>query len=146
MDRLALLSGKFDRRLVRRSNNADFKPNGLWYSCGRAWLKWLAAEEPSWITKDRALYKLDIDMSQLLRITTVRMLDAFEATYRGPGASGQAGWTIDWGAVAESFMGIEICPYQYERRHTSLWYYGWDVASGCIWDPRAILGWTRVPL
>ncbi len=139
-----MLSGKFDRRRVRRSNrgNVDTKPRGLWYSCGGAWRRWMAAEEPAWLGQYSVLYRLDLDMSQILQVTTLREFDAFEAEY---GDDGTSGWAIDWEEVAESFMGIEICPYRRERRATH-WYNGWDIASGCIWDPRAILGWTATPL
>lgn len=47
---------------------------------------------------------------------------------------------IDWKAVAKEYDGIEIDPYQYERRFSEgfLWYYGWDCASGCVWRPRGL--------
>ena len=34
--------------------------------------------------------------------------------------------------VASNYSGIEICPHFKSRKN--LWYLGWDVASGCIWD------------
>lgn len=45
--------------------------------------------------------------------------------------------SIDWPTVAKLYAGIEISPYQYNYRLKSgfIWYYGWDVASGCIWRP-----------
>lgn len=48
--------------------------------------------------------------------------------------------SIRWHAVADVYAGLIVAPYVWERRledHTS-WYYGWDCASGCIWDPSAI--------
>ena len=27
-----------------------------------------------------------------------------------------------------------ITPYQWELRFELDWYYGWDVASGCVWN------------
>ncbi len=49
---------------------------------------------------------------------------------------------IDWPLLAGiDWDGIEICPYLQEfRRSNSGWYYGWDVASGCIWDSEALVG------
>lgn len=58
-------------------------------------------------------------------------------------------WMIDWEKVAEVYDGIIIAPYQWDYRlpmewppairgHISNWYYGWDCASGCIWNPAAI--------
>lgn len=49
-------------------------------------------------------------------------------------------YEIDWKKVTEEYQGIIISPYIWQRRlapHT-MWYYGWDVASGCIWDTDAI--------
>lgn len=40
--------------------------------------------------------------------------------------------------VRQDYAGIEISPYQYECRFELTWYYGWDVASGCVWDKEAI--------
>lgn len=47
---------------------------------------------------------------------------------------------IDWRIVAKRYHGIIISPYQWECRMPpqTTWYYSWDVASGCIWDPKAI--------
>lgn len=49
-------------------------------------------------------------------------------------------YDIDWPRVAEKWQGIIITPYQWSRRLTNhtMWYYGWDCASGCIWDADAI--------
>lgn len=48
-------------------------------------------------------------------------------------------YRIDWDAVAGTYQGIIITPYIWERRlGDSAWYYSWDCASGCIWDPAAI--------
>ena len=41
---------------------------------------------------------------------------------------------IDWKKVASKYDGIEIVPYQPKARMNLLWYYGWDIASGCIWN------------
>lgn len=45
---------------------------------------------------------------------------------------------IDWPKVAKRYGGIEITPYIYKARMTHLWYYGWDVASGCVWLASAV--------
>ena len=45
---------------------------------------------------------------------------------------------IDWPKVASHYDGIEICPYLYDMRMDSDWYYGWDVASGCVWSASGI--------
>lgn len=47
---------------------------------------------------------------------------------------------LDWAAIGKLYDGIIIAPYLWERRLNggAMWYYGWDCASGCIWNPRAI--------
>ena len=44
--------------------------------------------------------------------------------------------TIDWPTIAVHYAGVVIAPYNWEHRLSldSFWYYGWDCASGCIWD------------
>lgn len=41
-----------------------------------------------------------------------------------------------WGRVATEFAGVIITPYQWPLRLKAgfSWYYGWDCASGVIWD------------
>lgn len=48
--------------------------------------------------------------------------------------------SLDWRAIAAKCDGIIISPYIWARRLNgySHWYHGWDCASGCIWNPRAI--------
>jgi len=49
----------------------------------------------------------------------------------------------DWRAVAEAHQGIIISPYLWDYRLSEYhWYYGWDCASGCIWDASAIASVT----
>ena len=47
---------------------------------------------------------------------------------------------IDWHAVAQAYAGIEIAPYCWSLRfeYEFLWYYGWDCASGCVWELSAV--------
>lgn len=47
---------------------------------------------------------------------------------------------IRWKEVAEKYDGIIITPYMWNwgLMRTAWWYYGWDCASGCIWNVSAI--------
>ncbi|HSW39929.1 MAG TPA: hypothetical protein VLL97_10605 [Acidobacteriota bacterium] len=45
---------------------------------------------------------------------------------------------IMWGEVAEKHTGIIVAPYSRARSRTYLWYWGWNCASGCIWDTSII--------
>jgi hypothetical protein len=45
---------------------------------------------------------------------------------------------IDWEEVAKDFDGVMIFPFHYDLGFELWWYGGWDCASGCIWNPRAV--------
>lgn len=49
-------------------------------------------------------------------------------------------YKIKWNEVSKEYDGIIIAPYDWKSRMKSetLWYYGWDCASGCIWNYDAI--------
>ena len=116
------------------------KPAGIWYACGNEWISWLTYEMPEWIGD--YVYSFEIDKSKVLLIETEEEFYRFEREY---GIEDERwGKTIDWSKVATDYGGIEICPYQRSARHSSMWYYGWDVASGCIWDGSAVLEATLV--
>ena len=127
-----------------------FKPFGLWYDVDGDWFRWLLEEgydDPAagWLRP--YLYELRVDTSRLTTIRTLKQFDAFHARYRKPIADGL--WIakgIQWSAVARVAAGVEIAPYLWERRlhWESSWYYGWDCASGVIWDVSAILGLEQV--
>ena len=112
------------------------KPSGLWYSVGTEWKDWCIAEDFG-CHKLNAVYRLQVDESKLLRLMTVEAIRAFGKKYH----CGTYG--IDWYAIARKWSGIEIAPYQWECRldYGVNWYYGWDVASGCLWAPDVLLGY-----
>lgn len=52
---------------------------------------------------------------------------------------------INWHRVAKRYHGIVITPYIWQHRlGQHFWYYGWDCASGCIWNAKAIESITMV--
>lgn len=117
------------------------KPEGFWYSCGHEWLKWLKSEMPHWDKK--YYYQVDVDYSRVLRLTTYKDLIEFTKKYGQPTLPKFKRLKLfdpDWKKIAEEYSGIEICPYVHQARFKLLWYYTWDVASGCIWDASAIKG------
>lgn len=93
------------------------------------------------------LYEVSLDESRMLRITNESEFDNFEAEYgveiEYPRVTNvtvvRLQLDIDWPKVAEQYGGIEICPLQRSRRRRA-WYYGWSIASGCVWDPGTITG------
>jgi hypothetical protein len=124
------------------------KPKGLWYACGDEWLRWMEYEMPQWLADIQYIYEV-FPGPDVLYIRTVEELDAFnerfgvrhwtelmglrDSRWTDPGSRSQ----VDWEQVAHYYSGIEICPYRPERRLDGpvRWYYGWDVASGCLWGP-----------
>ena len=91
----------------------------------------------------------------MLRIESAEELDDFHARYSympewykdsavlGPavltGFGTASCWVIDWTAVGKNHDAIVIAPYIWERRLDGpMWYYGWDCASGCVWNATAV--------
>jgi len=127
----------------------DYKPNGLWYGIGTSWIDWVSFEMPSW--KGKNLYKLTLSTSQMLILSTSKALKEFTLKY------GKAlhdfdkehklkYLAIDWSTVSKTYGGIEIRPYQPAARHAYIWYYPWDVASGCVWNKSVIQRITKIEL
>ena len=118
----------------------DHKPSGLWYSVDGGWEEW-CRDDAEWDLPP-FVYAVEVDEDKILQLTTVSQLDDFHDDYRA-GESHEEyrrDW-IDWARVGEQWGGIEIAPYQWERRldgEVHRWYYGWDCASGCVWDVKAL--------
>lgn len=136
-----------DRLIISKYDSLDFdmgkigqqevrtKPRGLWYGIGDSWLSWVKSEMPDWEYDN--VYKIEVDKSKIKIIRTYDELVAFDGEYGVDYESRIVlynGRNIDWGKVANDFGGIEISPYIYKARYEFNWYYGWDVASGCIWS------------
>lgn len=129
------------KSIKARGNAINDKPSGLWYGIDYAWLEWCESES---FCSYKYTYKLDVDESKLLILPTVDAILAFNAEYAAPAFYG---WhTIDWPRVALKYGGIEIAPYQWDLRfnNRTRWYYGWDIASGCIWDASLVKSITKI--
>jgi hypothetical protein len=110
----------------------DYKPKGLWYDINLSWLDWCDGNMPDWTYKNH--FELDIDKSKILLIDTEKKLLEFDNAYSIQLTQRSSIKIMDWESVSKKYSGIEISPYQYGCRYDMLWYYGWDVASGCIWN------------
>ncbi len=127
------------------------KPKGLWYAAGKEWIEWVEREMPHWMG-DR-FYKIT-PSSKVLKINTLAKFQAFVQAYgemkpsmfQGQEPQPQFDQYIDWRRVAKDYPGIEIAPYRQDCRLEYAWYYGWDVASGCIWDKSGIKSIERIYL
>jgi len=120
------------------------KPKGLWYACGIEWADFV--NSAGWQSKYSHLYELEINHYEILFIKSSEDFEKFEKMYGVKSAGKWDSLSIDWPKVASHYAGIEICPYRSEKRMTADWYYGWDVASGCIWSSKGFAGIKEIPL
>lgn len=120
------------------------KPKGLWLSVDGEydWKLWCEAESFQLETFKhhyRVYLKKD---SNILRLNSTQNILNFTEKYNKVVYSeyGLFGHQIDWARLAEEYQGLIISPYNFELRldRRTHWYYGWDCASGYIWDANAI--------
>jgi hypothetical protein len=120
------------------------KPNGLWVSdddCVANWRDWCEGER---FGCDHYVWAQELrltDQANILFLRDADDLDRFSAAHGMqlfPAFSGYASIYIDWKPICRDYSGIVITPYVQRRRLELFWYYGWDCASGCIWDGRAV--------
>lgn len=124
------------------------KPNGMWVSVensNHSWHDWCIAEDFS-IAALQFPHRVELapDANILLLDTDDKIL-AFGEQYHNPPEYAsellkKCTWFINWRAVVKKYQGIIISPYSWTLRldHRCSWYYGWDCASGVIWNKRAI--------
>lgn len=118
------------------------KPSGLWYGFGTSWLDWCNLEMPGWVCD--YYYEIVLDQSKILTISSIEQFDQFEREFLSLSEITDNRFAlrlgkINWVKVSKLYSGIEIVPYLYERRLESMWYYGWDCASGCVWHSDAVI-------
>ena len=126
---------------VREQDPYRYKPRGLWVSVEGPddWLSWCLSEG---FRLENLTHVHAVELAPSARVLWLRSgacLDDFTEKY------GEEHYVahyrkIMWEKVALDWHGIVIAPYLWERRmadHT-FWYYGWDCASGCIWNVDAI--------
>jgi hypothetical protein len=121
----------------------DYKPHGLWVSDesedSYGWRSWCEDNEYS-LGRNAFGVKL-LDTAEVLTLTKPESIRQFAEMFAALGDH----MFINWGRVVETWQGILITPYQWSLRLSDLrWYYSWDCASGCIWDPSAIASVTRL--
>lgn len=124
------------------------KPFGLWFSDDgekENWKAWCENEEFH-IEKLTNAYLAELDLTNIRQIRTKDELIFFHGKYFELLPYSDYGF-INWQKVAQDYKGIIISPYQWELRYDVLpdnWYYGWDVACGCIWDMSAIKSFEKI--
>lgn len=130
---------------VYTNSSSSDKPKGLWYQINNSWEDWCKYNMPQWLGEsNRGAYKvnLEIDKTNVLVINTLEKFDSFRDIYcsKHPYRPFDVESFINWERVAQQYDGIEITHYLYERRlyKNCEWYYGWDIASGCIWNTNIV--------
>jgi hypothetical protein len=122
---------------------SGFKPTGLWYSCGDEWVDWLESEMPSWLNRVNYLYRIEVNQERILTLRNPKDFEFIKDNFKS-----DDGFGVNWKKIQdEGYAGIEICPWQSSIKWDFLnyaWYGGWDVASGCIWDPAGIKGFKLI--
>ena len=120
-----------------KQSDEEFKPVGLWYSLDDEWAEWCWCSMPQWITKYS--HYLEVDLSRILVIETPEDLQKFEDEFSIQIRQSRFR-SLNWKSVAEKYSGIEIRNYHQLKSHRDasylarLWFYGWDISGGCVWD------------
>ncbi len=118
-------------------------PRGLWFGAFPG--DW--GEAPRFLDDvPRDVHAIQIVLHQGSRVVTLKNaqdIDAFTETYGVATQTKRGRRIVDriaWEAVAQRYDAIVIAPHCRERRDWpgTAWYYGWDAAAGCLWNPRAI--------
>lgn len=122
------------------------KPKGFWYGIDNSWVDWCQSEMPEWVSPHR--YEVEIDTSKILVVDTIeKMHDINKHAANTDEYFYRKNYDIDWPYFEKmGYKGIEIPIYMQELRMNLdfFWYYGWDVASGCIWDTNIIKSITKL--
>lgn len=115
-----------------------YKPKGIWYGFDTSWHDWCRQEQLySWL--DGADYEVCIpNHLNILQCSTADDLFSFTREYNTTRKYNTSG--IDWTKVIKDYDGIEINPYIWSCRsnYNTMWYYGWDCASGCVWNAKEV--------
>lgn len=131
----------------------DKPPWGCWFYCG---IDWYLTDDAMGSPCSGYVYTFEIDNSKMLVIKNSRQLLKFYQQYHVKDDKHLQGvrelyinskhkprvwkypYLINWSRVYQDYPGIVICPYLEKNRMEYIWYYTWDHASGCIWNPELI--------
>lgn len=123
---------KFSEQLIG-TQEVDYKPTGLWYAIGDAWVNYLKHNAPQRAFK--YMYEIKINTSSMCMIDTEAKVYHFTQKYTKARYGIKM---INWNRVSQDFTGIEFNPYFWKLRREFQWYNPVDVPSGCIWNKSAI--------
>jgi hypothetical protein len=123
------------------------KPQGLWFSVETptsedGWREWCLAEDYGIPNLTCATELTFAPEARIKRLISADDIDRLTQDYglAIPGfRTGRISF-LDWPRLAATHDAIIIAPYIWKRRlhDKSAWYYGWDCASGCVWNAKAV--------
>lgn len=123
------------------------KPRGLWVSVDGEydWPSWCESSDFG-IGSRRYRVSLAEQANILLLSTSAAPLNFTREFGVRSEFAAFVDYAIDWCAVAARYEGIIIAPYHWSHRlsDSARWYYGWDCASGCIWNGAAVASVAEV--
>lgn len=144
------------------------KPVGFWVSAegDDDWPTWREAQEFRLAGLSHPTHVILRPTARILRISSADELIKFHEAYatappwarkiapemlenlpyKGLPPPDFRGHAIRWRDLAQEYQGIIIAPYIWQYRLEMSWYYGWDCASGCIWDGAAVLDLVPLPV
>lgn len=135
----------YDRHRKYEGGGGVHKPAGFWVSVQgeNDWVEWCEAN--AWgnpgphnehvVTLDPQANVLLIESREMLDSFTERLTYPLDASRRGYAPVTHEHWDRN---VKPHWDGVIIAPYQWRARRDVGWYYGWDCASGVIWNLDAI--------
>lgn len=117
----------------------SYKPNGFWVSVqgNDDWEGWCRGEN---FCIEALQYAYTITIGPDANILLISTATGMEDFHRRYAINIRPFHTIAWDRVQKEYDGLIIAPYRWSYRlHPDfMWYYGWDCASGCIWNLDAI--------
>jgi hypothetical protein len=127
----------------RNTRRYASKPYGLWvsveqYEEDQTWKAWCEKEKFS-LEDLRYRYHIKLnENAKLLHLKTTDHIVNFSLEYQANDQEDFEDYVsgIKWEEVVKLWDGIVIAPYNWECRllPKTGWYYGWDCASGCVWN------------
>ena len=125
------------------------KPHGFWFSVKGEmdWEDWCRSAR---FRLDGLRYEYRIKLNPaypILLIDTVEKMEWFHRCFADKpltASSSNRFTMIDWVPVCWAWAGIIIAPYVWSRQMDLFWYYGWDCASGVVWNEDAVRGYERI--
>ena len=126
-----------------------FKPRGFWFSQGDEWLQHMKKTNFR-MNNYNYLYEIELNLDEMLIIDSLK--DLYDFTQQYCASKNKDCWYLDWDLVVKKTKasGVLISPNlkailkKYKKDSFSEyfkgmeWYLTWDIASGAIWNRKAV--------